>query len=290
MKILLTFSTIISVSAIIERVIDIENNTFCDFWCGRGHTACRLAPCYLSFSQCGDKAKILFLNDEDRETILDAHNLLRNDVATGGTSGGTATDMAALSYSIEIEFVAQCWANFCSLSHDKCNSVTDYLDCGQNIINFKNIKKNPSAKYYLLQTVRVWKEEGKKFLAKGPQYINKYVFEDMWANYSQMIWAETKLMGCGRVAYEGHLLIVCNYAPIGNMERLPVFKTGSSPCSECREGSCNSKYKGLCGEALILKNWTPPFRMGAFKNRLSYFFEATFPIFLLVYMKILLVA
>lgn len=79
------------------------------------------------------------LNERDRLLILRLHNKERNDIALGRKqhlqkSGSTsAANMNALSYSLELEYVAQCWAQECVAGHDVCRSVNDSVDVGQNI-------------------------------------------------------------------------------------------------------------------------------------------------------------
>lgn len=75
-----------------------------------------------------------------------------------------------------------------------------------------------------------------------------------------MVWAETRLMGCGHAAFEQNATfqvekhaqphffhrLVCTYAPMGNIIGAPVYKTGEA-CSLCPEGyGCSADYPGLC--------------------------------------------
>ena len=68
-------------------------------------------------------------------------------------------------------------------------------------------------------------------------------------HYSQVVWAETNLVGCGYVHYkeaEWYMtLTVCNFAPGGNVNgaRGGMYKPGEA-CSVCGEGvGCED---GLC--------------------------------------------
>lgn len=105
---------------------------------------------------CGDGFAMKQLNDDERAFVTEEHNKYRQKVASGGdTQGGNgeASNMKSLvnytkqksqkylrdcsvpsqskvifilqSYSKELEFVAQCWANQCNQegAHDKCRSI-----------------------------------------------------------------------------------------------------------------------------------------------------------------------
>lgn len=75
--------------------------------------------------------------------------------------------------------------------------------------------------------------------------------------YTQIVWAETRFIGCGHAAFEEannennknvHFIhrLVCNYAPAGNIIDAIVYKAGE-PCSLCPEGyGCSADYPGLC--------------------------------------------
>ena len=77
--------------------------------------------------------------------------------------------------------------------------------------------------------------------------------------YTQMMWAETYLVGCGAIQYEGNdgnvkyeTFVVCNYGPAGNTVGEPVYRTGTTSASECLPGTQANTETGLCeGEASI---------------------------------------
>ena len=71
------------------------------------------------------------------------------------------------------------------------------------------------------------------------------------------MWAETYLIGCAGIQYEGNdvrlkneAFVVCNYGPAGNFIGEPVYKTGTEAASECLPGTQANIETGLCeGEA-----------------------------------------
>lgn len=72
-------------------------------------------------------------------------------------------------------------------------------------------------------------------------------------HYTQMLWAETRFLGCGQVSFPGGMgvkkLIVCNYGPSGNVDGKLMYRAGKK-CAKCpKEAKCTSgKMAGLCGE------------------------------------------
>lgn len=78
-------------------------------------------------------------------------------------------------------------------------------------------------------------------------------------HYTQMVWAETTLIGCGRSKVNADTLIfICNYGRAGNTLGMSVYKFGSS-ASDCGSLKPNSQYKSLCGESRIIPFPNPPF-------------------------------
>lgn len=240
------------------------DNYFCDLECGRSHTACSRQPCSLDTELCGKKkAKVFMLNPSERDVILEAHNNKRNDIALGKekkTGNQKASDMKIMSYSPELEFVAQCWSNNCNIDHDLCSSIRKVPDVGQNLIYFRNAY-DPTNTMYLKKAVDIWYSEA-DYLGKNT--IQSFEYDISYSNFTQMIWASTYMIGCGRTAFKNGVFIVCNYAPEGNDDGVPVYNISSAPCMNCGNTTCNHRYKGLCGEILAI-DWMPPFRMDASK-------------------------
>lgn len=227
-----------------------SRNDFCKLTCFESHTVCQKAPCWINRESCGHDADMYLLKPNQRKTILHEHNKVRSEVATGNK---TASNMQVLSYSKEMEFIAQCWANQCIQRHDLCKCTKRYRDIGQNLIYLPNVIE-PRSTQHLITAVHTWIKEGETLEVDNPKnYI--YRFEN--SNYTQIIWAKTKLIGCGRSVFHDGLFIVCNYAPQGNLQNRTVYKLGD-PCSACKSG-CNITYNGLCGSEIQKDNWIQPF-------------------------------
>ncbi|KAJ8969987.1 hypothetical protein NQ317_007034 [Molorchus minor] len=98
--------------------------------------------------KCGDAFKVIKFDDDDRQYILDIHNYLRNKVALGyekRSKQPTASNMNAMSYNMELEFIGQCWANMCNgdpLRHDVCRRTgMGELERGNFLLSVGNFSR-----------------------------------------------------------------------------------------------------------------------------------------------------
>lgn len=119
---------------LIECIGIINPNYFCHMYCGHTHVCCRRAPCKLATTICSKNSEYIINNDNARNFILNQHNKLRSDVATGVEKPKIkSSNMNALIYSKEMEFVAQCWANNCVLHFAPCSATSKFPDVGTDI-------------------------------------------------------------------------------------------------------------------------------------------------------------
>ncbi|XP_063242903.1 venom allergen 5-like [Bacillus rossius redtenbacheri] len=182
------------------------------------------------------------LNATERTALLDQHNALRSRVARGEESRGqpgpqpAASNMRTLVWDAELARLAQNWANQCVFRHNLCGG-----DVGQNLYTMTTTQRGPPD---LAAAVNSWYDEVTKF---GRQQVSSYRFETSTGHYTQVVWAETHLLGCGYIGYSDtrqHHTLVCNYGPAGNVISRPVYQTGKT-CSACT--TCNPRYPALCG-------------------------------------------
>ncbi|KAF2902256.1 hypothetical protein ILUMI_03931 [Ignelater luminosus] len=264
------FNMLINYLLFISLIHSVIGNYFCKLKCGKEHTVCKRKPCSVS-KGCGNNAASVPLNDKERQYILDVHNKLRNKVAMGKDKQGgnsEASNMIALSYNKELEFVAQCWSNGCregGISHDTCRDTKKFQYAGQNMFAMgSSIKMNLRDLNLLNQAVASWYKEIK---ACNAAEIDAYKGKTKTpiGHFTQVVWAETTHIGCGRTSFSGGMgpysvYIYCNYGIGGNLEGAPVYKRGRH-CSACGKLECNSQYRGLCGtiEKLSDDKWKPPF-------------------------------
>ncbi|KAK9892781.1 hypothetical protein WA026_021972 [Henosepilachna vigintioctopunctata] len=191
-------------------------------------------------------------DDAFREHMVKAHNELRNNIANGSIKGPYgnigATNMNAISYDLELEFIASCWNNACyQLKHDDCRN-TDRFWVGQNIWWGMGVNET-------IMAVSDWFNEIQYFL--NPNWLKSFMDVNYpndgnpMGHFTQVIWAETKYIGCSRVRYgpnSRETQIICNYGPAGNVIGMSIYKMAedsSKIANDCSNG-VNEHYTSLC--------------------------------------------
>jgi len=232
-----------SLSAILIRL----NGDYCPN--SRSHTMCRFSG--LS-SWCSSRLVSNFrgISSLGQALILDKHNELRSRVAQGlERNQPSASNMRKLVWNNELAAIAQRWADQCIFDHDPERSKFDGTSVGQNVAIFKNSSRSSweEIQYGLATSVQNWYDE-----VTDPGFsrwdINPFRFSSGTGHYTQVVWAETREVGCGMVYYQNGrwytTLVVCNYAVAGNMRGAEMYKEGRR-CSRCSvSGSwCQN---GLC--------------------------------------------
>jgi hypothetical protein len=200
-----------------------------------------IGGCFMLTTACRNGELISAgLSAEERYSILREHNDLRQQVAMGQISGQPgAANMQEMVWDDELARRAQSWASQCIYEHDP-NRFDDRFSIGQNLAIIWS--SAPLEVGDFPGRVRKWFNE-----------VNIYRWGQGWTvrtgHYSQMIWAQTNLVGCGFSYYrkDGRYskLYVCNYGPAGNVAgRLP-YQPGYPQCDGY--GMQTSKqFPGLC--------------------------------------------
>lgn len=174
--------------------------------------------------------------------VLEAHNRLRSQVAQGQVSGQpSAQNMREMVWDEELAAKAQQWANQCTFEHDPSRYL-DRFTMGQNLA-------------IIWSTASLGENEG-SFSSRIQNWFNevqKYAWGSRWTaktgHYSQLVWGETNLVGCGFSYYKDarrfNKLYVCNYGPGGNVVGVAPYAVGSPSCS-IHGMYPSSRYSGLC--------------------------------------------
>lgn len=190
-----------------------------------------------------------FVFQAEKETLLNKHNNLRAKIANGQQSGQpSAANMNKLVWSDELAKIAQRWADQCPLYHDQDRRTPDYQhQPGQNIAFSWSSVHNFD--WGLTSKVQSWYDEHAHFPPQNVAAFSAKGATGTIGHYTQLVWAETKHIGCGimyhkddsQPQYPYKKTLICNYHPPGNYLGRPVYKTG-------RAGSaCPSHHKdGLC--------------------------------------------
>ncbi|KAI1691288.1 cysteine-rich secretory protein family domain-containing protein [Ditylenchus destructor] len=190
------------------------------------------------------------LTKEEQDALLNAHNSLRADLANGRAVNDDNTTLPAgkniykLNIDPTIEAMAQKYADKCVFEH---SSQKERNGTGENLY----MGGKQSYKDVLVDASNLWWSELKENGFHNPDLI---LTQEEWDNgighWSQMAWAQTKLIGCGVTYCENQgTIVVCNYSPAGNYIDSPVYEKGS-PCKQATEcttvpdSKCDSS--GLC--------------------------------------------
>ncbi|VDM63996.1 unnamed protein product [Angiostrongylus costaricensis] len=157
------------------------------------------------------------MTDAVRKTFLDTHNF----------------------YSCELEQSSTYHAGFCQFSH----SSGDY---GENIytVYTPRFEKRVIAE----MATESWFEELEDFgvgknVILTQQLFNRY--PGQIGHYTQLVWQETKYVGCGIKECYDKTLVVCQYKKAGNRFNNKIYDVGP-PCSKCPSPQRCNKAEGLC--------------------------------------------
>lgn len=131
-------------------------------------------------------------NNEEIKVILERHNFWRSEV-----------NIPDLSYSKELATVAYSWASelqkTCAFKHSG-NSF------GENLF------KGTAGYYSVGDAIDSWASEQVDYNYEN----NKCNKGQVCGHYTQIVWKNTKTVGCAKIICNGNVTWVCNYDPPGN--------------------------------------------------------------------------
>lgn len=126
------------------------------------------------------------------QEIVAAHNAVRSRIG-----------VPPLVWSDQMAAVAQNWANTLlargAFEHHQDNPY------GENLLEASGYDPTPS------QVVNAWSSEAKNY-----RYAEN-TCSSVCGHYTQVVWRDTKAVGCGVVRDATREIWVCNYAPYGNI-------------------------------------------------------------------------
>ncbi|CAG4919142.1 unnamed protein product [Colias eurytheme] len=165
-----------------------------------------------------------------------------------------------MTWSKELAEFAQRWADQCDSAirpdrEDECRDLeTDKV--GQNIATITGASKGISLKNF----IDMW-------FIQSMAYTGSVTYYNMSINsksnyFTQLIWATTKLVGCGRARFYINLQpidrLVCNFSPGGNVQKRPIYIIGY-PGTQCEEGmAADKQFPGLCTDTKKADITDPP--------------------------------
>ncbi|KAH0956112.1 hypothetical protein HN011_000835 [Eciton burchellii] len=201
---------------------DYCNLTSCKM---RSHTMCKYpsskpAPACINWKDSG-------LTNDEKARAVKKHNELRQKVASGKETRGLngpqppAAFMPDVTWDEELAMIAQRWVNQCQPGHDSCRNVERY-SVGQNMALTMNSAENNTPVEKMIQ---MWYDEVDKF---DNRQVNKLTNINKVGHYTQLVWAKTNKIGCGRIKYRQNNwnvnYFVCNYGPAGNYMGQPIYQ------------------------------------------------------------------
>lgn len=125
--------------------------------------------------------------------VVNAHNAVRSKVG-----------VPPLAWSDELAGVAQKWAERLLATDAFQHSNNDY---GENLYRING----PGASSTPTEVVHAWAAEYVYY-----RYANNSC-TGICGHYTQVVWKDTKAVGCGSARDAEHEVWVCNYAPYGNI-------------------------------------------------------------------------
>ena len=140
------------------------------------------------------------LAKEEVALLLGEHNRVRNHVGVG-----------PLKWSEKISAYSEEWAKHlaesgCTLKH-RPTSGKWKQKYGENLF------MGTAGFFGVLHTVTTWESE-KKVYRYGPLKEKSRISS---GHYTQVVWKETKRVGCAKSICNGNVIVVCNYDPTGNI-------------------------------------------------------------------------
>uniref|UniRef100_T1IJJ5 Cysteine-rich venom protein n=1 Tax=Strigamia maritima TaxID=126957 RepID=T1IJJ5_STRMM len=198
---------------------------------GSDHTMC-------SYTNKACKITKRKYSKSEAAKLVDLHNKKRQFVASGKQKGQPkASNMNQLYWDEELAILAQRWADQCKFTHDKNRRSKKHKHVGQNIYLYSWVKPTNNANTE--EAIDAWYKE---VVTPGfsKKHIHPFKISPGVGHYTQLVWAETRLVGCGYSFYFAknvhNKLLVCNYGPSGNELKGEMYKQGK-PGTECTNGS-----------------------------------------------------
>jgi len=140
------------------------------------------------------------LNVEDMRTLLNLHNKARADVGVG-----------PLAWSKNLAEYAQSWADHLAATNCRMEHRPDSGKWKQG--HGENLFMGTAGYYSVTDAVRAWEKEKSLYHGAPLNASNWYPS----GHYTQLVWKNTRQIGCAKAECRGNVIVVCNYDPPGNV-------------------------------------------------------------------------
>ncbi|APG29140.1 hypothetical protein A7E78_13125 [Syntrophotalea acetylenivorans] len=140
------------------------------------------------------------MTDGEVQQLLTEHNRVRSAVGVGPVIW--SPDLAAYS---------QEWADY--LADNQCHIKHRPAEGRWQGLYGENLFTGTAGFYDVGDGVRAWESE-KQFFKGGAVTLANV---QQVGHYTQLVWRGTTQIGCGKAECGGRIILVCNYAPAGNV-------------------------------------------------------------------------
>lgn len=211
----------------------------CDAVCARHKEKCALAK------KCNESSTFGWKEANERQQILDAANTMRSKIATGTLESSKespkAANMRVVSYSLVLEFAAQCLCNQCDrakfLKDAECQTAPKHA-------NLELFKFSYSTTSDVSEKKRLYDSFEKYILSQESNFLK---------------WANSTWIGCGMTKFAEDPDICCLINTLnGGRKNIPPYEAGD-PTTKCGKDGSNVKYPHLCGRIRPDFNFSQPF-------------------------------
>jgi uncharacterized protein YkwD len=148
------------------------------------------------------------LTRSQQQEVLEAHNRYRQEVGVPN-----------LVWSADLAKSAQKWADHLASLGGETLMHDDRRKHGQG----ENLAMGTAGAYSMSELVAGWGEEKQHFKAgKFPNVSKTRNWQDV-GHYTQVVWRDTKQVGCAKATAGGNDILVCRYLKPGNRVGSKVF-------------------------------------------------------------------
>ena len=140
------------------------------------------------------------INPEEMRTLLSLHNRARADVGVG-----------PMVWSKNLAAYAQSWADH--LASTSCRMEHRPRSGKWKQMYGENLFIGTVGYHGVADAVRAWEGEMSLYHGEALNSSNWYPS----GHYTQMVWKDTRQIGCAKAECRGNVIVVCNYDPPGNV-------------------------------------------------------------------------
>ncbi|KIH59870.1 SCP-like protein [Ancylostoma duodenale] len=194
------------------------------------------------------------MTDGTRNAFVNTHNNYRSIVAQGKGYNGiinytpTAANMLKMvtinpgdTYDCNMEAGAIAHAKTCSRKESNPKSRPGI---GENIIEINKMYLNmPQVAKHSTER---WFRQLSMYGVNANMFFNSVIQKENNVNhFTQMVWHNSKLVGCGIHNCGKFFFVVCRYSPSGNIIKEPIYLIGQQ-CGVCPKGTQCDQKTSLC--------------------------------------------